>query len=43
VSVRGTTSDNGMVRRVVVNGKEARVVSPNFAEWEGGWTARLAR
>jgi hypothetical protein len=32
--VRGTTADNGTVRRVVVNGKEARPVRPNFAEWE---------
>ena len=34
VIVRGTTSDNGTVRRVVVNGKEARSVRANFAEWE---------
>ena len=27
-------SDNGTVTRVLVNGKEARAVSPNFAEWE---------
>jgi hypothetical protein len=32
--VRGTTSDNGKVKRVVVNGKEARAVAGNFAEWE---------
>ena len=32
--VRGTTSDNGAVRRVLVNGREARAVAPNFAEWE---------
>jgi hypothetical protein len=32
--VRGTTSDNGMVRRVLVNGQEARAAAPNFAEWE---------
>jgi hypothetical protein len=32
--VRGTTADNGVVRRVVVNGKEARPVGANFAEWE---------
>jgi hypothetical protein len=32
--VRGTTSDNGTVKRVVVNGKEARAVGANFAEWE---------
>src|SRR5262249_50607413 len=32
--VRGTTSDNGTVKTVLVNGKEARAVAPNFAEWE---------
>jgi hypothetical protein len=32
--VRGTTSDNGTVKRVLVNGKEAKALSPNFAEWE---------
>jgi len=32
--VRGTTSDNGTVKRVLVNGKEARALSTNFAEWE---------
>jgi hypothetical protein len=33
-AVRGTTSDNGPVKRVLVNGKEARAVAGNFAEWE---------
>ena len=32
--VRGTTSDNGEVKRVVVNGREARPLAPNFLEWE---------
>ena len=32
--VRGVTSDNGVVKRVVVNGQEARKLSANFAEWE---------
>jgi hypothetical protein len=32
--VRGTTADNGTVKRVLVNGKEARQISPNYAEWE---------
>jgi hypothetical protein len=32
--VRGTASDNGTVKRVTVNGKEARSVAGNFAEWE---------
>jgi hypothetical protein len=32
--VRGTTSDNGTVTKVLVNDKEARAVTPNFAQWE---------
>src|SRR5439155_11511648 len=32
--VRGTTADNGQIRRVVVNGREARPLRANFAEWE---------
>jgi hypothetical protein len=32
--VRGTTSDNGRVARVVVNGREATAASANFAEWQ---------
>jgi hypothetical protein len=32
--VRGTTSDNGTVRKVVVNGQQARATEPNFAAWE---------
>jgi hypothetical protein len=32
--VRGSTLDNGAVKRVVVNGKEAKSVAGNFAEWE---------
>ncbi|HMC63659.1 MAG TPA: G8 domain-containing protein [Gemmataceae bacterium] len=32
--VRGTTSDNGTVKRVLVNGREARAVTGIFAEWE---------
>jgi hypothetical protein len=34
VVVRGTTADNGTVKRVLVNGKEAKALSPNFAQWE---------
>ena len=34
VRVRGTTSDNGMVKQVLVNGVDVRSLSPNFAEWE---------
>jgi hypothetical protein len=34
VVVRGTTADNGTVKRVLVNGREARALSANFAEWE---------
>jgi hypothetical protein len=33
VRVLGTASDNGAIERVVVNGKEARPLRPNFAEW----------
>ncbi|HKM54590.1 MAG TPA: hypothetical protein VJY33_14360, partial [Isosphaeraceae bacterium] len=32
--VRGSTSDNGTVKRVLINGQEARATAPNFAEWE---------
>src|SRR5262249_32063010 len=32
--VRGTCSDNGAIKRVLVNGQVARAVTPNFAEWE---------
>jgi hypothetical protein len=34
VQVRGTTADNGTVKRVLVNAREARAVAANFAEWE---------
>jgi hypothetical protein len=34
VVVRGTTSDNGVIKRVLVNGRPARPLAPNFAEWE---------
>jgi len=32
--VRGMTGDNGTVKRVVVNGVEAKATRENFAEWE---------
>ena len=32
--VRGTAADNEGVRRVTVNGQEARALAANFAEWE---------
>ncbi len=32
--VRGTTADNGTVKRVVINGREAKPLRENFAEWE---------
>jgi hypothetical protein len=32
--VRGTTSDNGTVRRVLVNSHAAKATAANFAEWE---------
>jgi hypothetical protein len=34
LTVRGTTADNGTVKRVLVNGTEAKAVAPNFTEWE---------
>jgi hypothetical protein len=34
VVVRGTTSDNGTVKCVRVNSREARQVAKNFAQWE---------
>jgi len=34
VTVRGTTADNGTVKRVLVNGREAKALRDNFAEWE---------
>jgi G8 domain len=34
LAVRGTTSDNGPVKCVRVNGRAARAVAPNFAQWE---------
>jgi hypothetical protein len=34
IRVRGTTTDNGEVRRVLVNGQEARPLAANFLEWE---------
>jgi hypothetical protein len=32
--VRGTAADNGTVKRVLVNGAEAKALASNFAEWE---------
>lgn len=32
--VRGTTADNGVVKKVVVNDRKATALAPNFAEWE---------
>jgi hypothetical protein len=34
IAVRGTTSDNGAVREVLVNERPARALAENFAEWE---------
>lgn len=34
ITVRGVTSDNGAVKRVLVNGVQARAVCANFAQWE---------
>jgi hypothetical protein len=32
--VRGTTSDDGPVKRVLVNGREAVATARDFAQWE---------
>jgi hypothetical protein len=32
--VSGATSDNGTVKYVRINGREAKSVEPNFARWE---------
>ena len=32
--VRGSTADNGTVKRVLVNGTEAKSTAANFAQWE---------
>jgi hypothetical protein len=32
--IRGTTADNGIVKRVTVNGREATKREANFSEWE---------
>jgi hypothetical protein len=34
LDVRGATADDGRVRRVMVNGQEARSLAPDFLEWE---------
>lgn len=34
VVVRGTTADNGVVKKVIVNGREAKPLAANFTEWE---------
>jgi G8 domain-containing protein len=34
ILVRGTTSDNGAVKKVLVNGREAKATAGNFGEWE---------
>lgn len=38
--VRGTTSDNGTVKKVLVNGTEARSLAANFSEWEATLVAK---
>ena len=32
--VRGTTADDGIVKKVLVNGQAARTLTPNYSEWE---------
>ncbi len=34
LSLRGTASDNGEVKAVLVNGRPAKALRPGFAEWE---------
>jgi hypothetical protein len=34
VTVRGVAADDGAIKKVVVNGREATASRPNFAEWE---------
>jgi hypothetical protein len=34
VIVRGVSSDNGVITSVTVNGRQAKAVRPDFAEWE---------
>jgi hypothetical protein len=34
LTVRGTCTDNGTVKGVTVNGKNANATAPNFTEWE---------
>jgi RNA polymerase sigma factor (sigma-70 family) len=34
LTIRGSTADNGTVKKVQVNGKDAKALSANFAEWE---------
>jgi len=33
IAVQGTTSDNGKVTQVLVNGQKATELAPNFAQW----------
>jgi hypothetical protein len=42
IIARGTCSDNGPVKRVVISGVEARAIAGNFAEWEAAVPNRLA-
>jgi hypothetical protein len=47
VVVRGTTCDNGTVKKVTVNGQAARSLCGDFAEWEvvleGAQAGRMLR
>ena len=38
----GPTSDNGEVKRVTVNGRDAKTLRENFAEWEVTLDAKSA-
>jgi hypothetical protein len=34
IAVHGTTSDNGTIAHVLVNGQKATALAPNFAQWD---------
>jgi hypothetical protein len=38
--IRGTTTDDGPIRRVLVNGSPARPLAPDFLEWEAALDPR---
>jgi hypothetical protein len=42
IVAKGTCSDNGTVKRVVISGVEARAIVGNFAEWEAAVPHKVA-